>query len=650
MIHLNIINRLKWGDPLRKRKVRSFNIFPIIILMIFIAIIAGVLYFVFEKPSSVTCGIVLERKENLDSVDMKLGYGTETKWIKVSKRLNIPEGIAYNVKIKGIVVRSIEACKVYTGKVYMRSSNSLLLENKTMLLDKSIHYYQVKGAELKACGANSVIIGATNDKFIENNGKIAAILVSPPDVKDIRVGISNSDFSSYEHKDLIMHTMRGFRIQTDTVSSLKLKSEYIEISYVNRQIELRSLTKNGNNLIQDKTIFTTSSRVTIASLNDNPIYIDSLKRLGYSYTPKYYGKLELSLSTYAMHLVNEVDIEAYLRFAILSPILPLGGMEGYKVQAVAARTYVLWTMLSGRFSKYGFHIDDTTNCLAYNSQPSNNFYDQAILETKGEVLAYHNKVIDPKYYSTSCGVGAPYNEIWYANSLPNNANPEPYLSFRNYSSSQIKDLDLSNNFDTANFLKDWTINSYDSNSPYFRWKYTLNIKDLNNIINHKIYELYKANSLNFKKKRFFSYYKNAIIPKDGIGTITDINVNKRGKAGNVLELIINSDTGTYIIDKEYNIKRLIVDNNSPITLLYGNPLMNQSQLPSPYYVIDKEMSNNSIKNITVYGGGLGDGVGMSQYGVIGLIRQNKTYKDILNIFYKNVVFDSYTSVLSKVLD
>lgn len=616
--------------------------------MIFIAIIAGVLYFVFEKPSSVTCGIVLERNENSDSVDMKLGYGSETRWIKVNKRLTIPDGIAYNVKLRGIIVTSIEACKVYTGKVYLRSQNALILNNASMKLSKTVYYYQLKGTELIQHAANSVVIGAENDKFIENNGEISAVIVSPPDVKDIRVGISNSDFSSLEHQNLIMHTTRGFLIQNDTASDLKLRSEYIEISYANNQLILKSLIKSGNDLKQDKTIFSTSGRVTITSLRDNPIYIDTLKRLGYSYTPKYYGKLEFTLSKQAFHLINEVDIESYLRFVVPSEMLPAGGMEGYKVQAVAARTYVISEMLSGRFSKYGFHVDDTTNAQAYNSQPPNTFCDQAISETAGEVLTYHNKIIDAKYYSTSCGVGAPYNEIWYNDSLPDNDNAEPYLSFRNYSSSQIKDL--SNNFDAANFLKDWTINSYDSNSPYFRWKYSLDVKDLNTIINHKIYSLYKKNPQNFKKKQFWGFYSSTVIPKAGIGNITDINVNKRGRAGNVLELIVDSDTGVYKIDKEYNIKRLIVEDSTQITPLYGNPLKSPSPLPSTYYVIDKITSNNALKSITVYGGGFGHGAGMSQYGVIGLIRHNKTYKDILDIFYKNIVFDNYTYVLTNALN
>jgi SpoIID/LytB domain protein len=68
-------------------------------------------------------------------------------------------------------------------------------------------------------------------------------------------------------------------------------------------------------------------------------------------------------------------------------------------------------------------------------------------------------------------------------------------------------------------------------------------------------------------------------------------------------------------------------------------------LPSGFFVIDKDMSGGKIKGITLYGGGYGHGAGMSQNGVVSLERKQKNYKEILSTYYDKVVIDNYSDVL-----
>jgi SpoIID/LytB domain protein len=56
------------------------------------------------------------------------------------------------------------------------------------------------------------------------------------------------------------------------------------------------------------------------------------------------------------------------------------------------------------------------------------------------------------------------------------------------------------------------------------------------------------------------------------------------------------------------------------------------------------MSSKGIKNMNIYGGGFGHGVGMSQYGAIGLSRQGKNYDEILKTYYKGIEIKSYTDL------
>lgn len=633
----------KRGEVLRRKKSNSFNLATVIIIAIFICAILGILYFTFIKSTYINYGILLEKRVKTNSIDLKLGYDTKIKWVKISKKTGVPVGIAYNVRLKGIFVKSIEPCKVYTGKVLARSNKSIELDNTILYIKKKVFYYKIMDGKLIEMNANSIIIGSSKSKFIGDNNSIAAVIIYPSEIKSIRVGISNFNFSSLNHSKIMLHSLKGLIVKYNNGNSLLVKSGYLGVSYKNGLMEISAYSKSNGVISLKSIISLTNKRTYIYSASDDPIYMDSLKRVGYNYIPKYYGNFEVFVNNGSIKIINEVDIENYLRYVVPSEMLLSGGVEGYQVQAVAARTYVLSDMFSGRFAKLGFHVDDTTLSQVYNSLPSNVFCDEAIKSTNGEVLTYNKKIIDAKYYSTSCGVGAPFNEVWYPSKGPLNINIEPYLTFNNYSNLRIANLSV--NSDAANFLKDWTIKSYDSNSPYFRWKFTLDFKNVSTIINKNIYKAFNKNPDNFKKKWILGFYKNVKVSKDGIGKISDIYISKRGQAGNVMELTIVTDTGTYKIEKELNIKRLLISKDIQITSLYGNILKNTTLLPSGFFVIDKEISNKKIKNITIYGGGFGHGVGMSQYGTIGLVRLGKSYKDILNVFYKNVKIDNYENAI-----
>lgn len=309
------------------------------------------------------------------------------------------------------------------------------------------------------------------------------------------------------------------------------------------------------------------------------------------------------------------------------------GLEGYKAQAIAARTYVISDMMLGRFEKYGFHVDDSTLTQVYNSQPTNELVKKAISETENIVMTYNKNIIDAKYYSTSCGFGADYDEVWDEKEK----NTRPYLQFSKYTNKEIKNLETPS--DALAFFKDWTINAVDSASPYFRWKYTLTSSQLNKNINNKIYDLFKRNPSSFKQKWYFNIYRKANISKEGIGSIYDIYINKHSKSGLVKEMTIVSEYGTYKITGTSTIKKLLVPNEDyKIEKLRGTAIENPPNLPSGFFSIDRDLKSNKITKITIYGGGYGHGVGMSQYGLIESSRVGKSYDFILKTFYKNIEF------------
>lgn len=639
-----LINRYFEVVLLRRARRKKYKGKITAILLIILALsIFSYIYLI--NPSEIKCGIVLDKKETPKTISLKIAYSNKVKWIKVTKKIKLEKAEAYDVTLSGVRVKSITPCKIYTGKVYSKSKTEIELSNVILKLSPNVLYYISKNGKLSQTSSSRVITGYSDYTFIKSHdGKIGAVVINEPYIDNIRVGISNADFSSLDQTSIMISSKRGLDVKVGDNNYKIQKDEALKADCSSNLIMLSVYTGEHDEYKKVKELCNTSDRIYVSSSSTYPMNAITLKRSG-GYVPLYYGTLELFNKNNKMRVINELDIEQYLRFVVPSEMPRYGGVEGYKVQAIAARTYALSELLSGRFSASGFNVTDTVSSQAYNSQPSNSFCDDAIEETKGMVMSYKGSIIDAKYYSTSCGVGAPYNEVWFNNASEFKKNTEPYLQFSDYTGNGITSLTDEDVIST--FLKDWTIKAYDSNAPLFRWKYDMSKQLLDNALNKNIYELYKKSPSYIKKKWYFGIYRKTIVPADGIGNINDINITKRGKAGNALEIVLSTDSGDFKVIGENNIRHLLTPDAADFTItpLYGDKIKNMTVMPSSFFVIDKTMQGSKIKNVTIYGGGFGHGVGMSQYGVIGLVRSGKNYKDILDIFYKGIKLEDYKSLI-----
>ena len=102
-----------------------------------------------------------------------------------------------------------------------------------------------------------------------------------------------------------------------------------------------------------------------------------------------------------------------------------------------------------------------------------------------------------------------------------------------------------------------------------------------------------------------------------------------------MELEIVGDNNTVLLMSDLIIKKVItlksvIDNN-------GEIVQNVNSVPSTYFVFDKIYDNNGyLKKITLYGGGYGHCVGLSLYGANQMVKNGKTYEEILSSYYKNI--------------
>ena len=121
-------------------------------------------------------------------------------------------------------------------------------------------------------------------------------------------------------------------------------------------------------------------------------------------------------------VVNNVPLEDYMLGVVPSEMPSKWNYEALKAQAIAARSYAVANR--GKRAARGYDLKDTPEDQAYGGASAETATtNSAVLETKGIVITYNQKVI-PAYYSASAGghtknAGAVWNkDLPYLKSVP----------------------------------------------------------------------------------------------------------------------------------------------------------------------------------------------------------------------------------------
>ncbi len=133
----------------------------------------------------------------------------------------------------------------------------------------------------------------------------------------------------------------------------------------------------------------------------------------------YRGALRFEAIGDRILVVNVVDLEQYLRGVVPAEMQPSWPLEALKAQAIAARTYALYSLDDAQ----RYDICATTNCQVYRGVAGEHpRSDEAILATTGQVLMWNGAVVRAYYHSDSGGTTASAAEVW--------GQDEPYLQSR----------------------------------------------------------------------------------------------------------------------------------------------------------------------------------------------------------------------------
>lgn len=337
--------------------------------------------------------------------------------------------------------------------------------------------------------------------------------------------------------------------------------------------------------------------------------------LGYS------GSIRITRYADGYAAVNEVEIEDYLYGVVQSEMPAYFDREALKAQAVCARTYIVAQLMQDNYPQYDADVDDSVQFQAYNKAAPDARVVEAVDATRGQILSKDDLPIHAYFFSTSHGVTSG-REIWELPSLD-------YLQpVRGNQDAEMPDLSGEKNFRA--YIEEENSKDYDASSRYYRWKAQLDLSD------------HLADVKTFLKGIDETQTERVII-RDSNGRETtkaamdaweeakQLKVLERTSSGAVKKLLIVFSGGEVELTNESCIRQLLGIWMTGLRGRDGSSLPVGDMLPSAYFYVQPVEDG-----VVLFGGGLGHGIGMSQYGADGMAKQGANMREILDFYYQDV--------------
>jgi len=298
---------------------------------------------------------------------------------------------------------------------------------------------------------------------------------------------------------------------------------------------------------------------------------------------RYRGDIEVDIDKVSrkLNIINIISMEEYLYGVLKKEISPQWPAEALKAQAIASRTFAIFTINMNKYIDKDYNICATTNSQAYGGvNHEDTLTNKAVDETRGLVMVYNGKPINAVYHSDSGGYTEDSENVW--------GSYIPYLR----SVKSIFEEKVS--------------------SPHHTWEYSINEKNLTEKLQEEGYK---------------------------IDSVASIKIAKKGETGRINELAFTSENNEIIYIKANDLRRLIGLDLIRSTL-FDIKVMRKEENKKEEAVDEVEI--DKIDKIDVpltflfSGLGNGHGVGMSQWGAYGMSVQGARYQDILKYYYKGI--------------
>ena len=451
--------------------------------------------------------------------------------------------------------------------------------------------------------------------YIAHEGKVTRLkVISESNLNEIRV-VLHSENQTYLHNEVKLSSEQAYdKMVNGKATTFEAGEEWCATQYDWKEGERIRFVPRAE-----------ESKMKLLSLTRNEAI------------PSYYGTIEVIKYGNGYVIINEVDIEDYVAGVLPSEMPTSYGKEALKAQAIAIRTYGLAAKKSASFLAYSAHVDDTTATQVYNRVRADEKAQNAVEETRGLVLKSEGKLIQNKFFATSCGYTANSGEVWASDHFPGKS-LDYLVSRRQYTGDQLESPKSEEAFKKFIKLTPEDIDAFDEDSPWFRWQVELNKEALEKLLVPSMQELVdeKNTKVHCKvNKELISNHQSI----EQMGEIKEMKVLERGEGGNVMRLEITFDKGSITVQTEYLIRKLFSSNENQglmVTRSDGSKVYEMNLLPSAFFTIEQEKDQGGkIKRITLIGGGNGHGVGLSQDGAKGMAQRGYRYDEILEHYYKD---------------
>ncbi|MCK5811769.1 MAG: SpoIID/LytB domain-containing protein [Clostridiales bacterium] len=320
---------------------------------------------------------------------------------------------------------------------------------------------------------------------------------------------------------------------------------------------------------------------------------------------KYRGAIELrKLEDGDITVINELLLNEYLYGVVPLEIGTTNTpFEALKAQAVAARTYALG---NSNFTALGFDLTDTTLSQVYGGYDVENLAsNNAVEATAADVVTYGGVLARLYYFSSSGGATANSENVWLS--------PIPYLRsvadpydriYRyeyTYSASEIA------NHLTATERSVGDITKIE----------IVRVSVSGRVVSMKIYGTLGSTLFTNEACRIFAFPDRLPSQMFTVGTASSYAVKMGDNSLKSVELpgtLVKTSTGIQLINSN---SRVLVANDSGGT-------------------ISLIITTSSNSDFVITGAGHGHGVGMSQYGAMGMAEAGYTYEKILQHYFTGV--------------
>jgi len=343
-----------------------------------------------------------------------------------------------------------------------------------------------------------------------------------------------------------------------------------------------------------------------------------------SLVQKFNGELLVLMSTPGrITAINRISLEAYLASVISSEMSPENRMEFLKAHRICSRSWLLnqlgrrdtgqitghkadyaaseVTAWTGREAHRDFDVCADDHCQRYQGLGKiNAAAEQAMKETRGQVLVYDDKICDARYSKCCGGITEKFSVAWEDVLVPylDTVSDAPHTLPSLMSEQEARQFIMSRPEAYCNITDKKVIKKilpdFDCvTKDFFRWRVDLPQEEL----------------------------RALLLSKTGVdfGEIRALVPIVRGPSGRLFKTKVCGTQQEKIIGKELEIRRIL----SPTHLL------------SSAFIVEPYGSADDVPaGFTLHGAGWGHGVGLCQIGAAGMAEQGRTCEEILSHYFR----------------